>query len=110
MSDDDLNSAERARNKRLKSLDLAACGVGVAAMLGALALTWGHGAHSHHGARHDWVGLLWLVYLCSNVCRMIVIQKRTDLKASPSPIFTLGLTQQSAGPIAAVRSEHWKGE
>jgi hypothetical protein len=110
MSDDDFNSAENARNKRLKSLQLIANWVGLVAMLGALAAMWSHDASWSHSARHGWQGFCWLVYGCSTTCNLIVMQKRTDLKAAPSPIFTLGLSQQSAGPIVPARSEHWKGE
>jgi predicted MFS family arabinose efflux permease len=110
MSDDDLNFAERARNKRLKSLDLVACGVGLAAMLGLLAAEWIQGAGWSRSARHGWQGFFWLVYGCSMVCHLILMQKRTDLKEAPSPLSTLGLTQELAGPVKPIRSDHWSDE
>jgi MFS family permease len=107
MTDDELKASEHERNKRLKSLDLVACGVGLAAMLGALAAIWSQGAGWSRSARHGWQGFFWLAYGCSTVCHLIVLQKRTDLKAAPSPLSTLGLSQQMVGPVKPVRSDHW---
>jgi hypothetical protein len=109
MSDDELEAAEIERNQRLRSLERVAVGVSIVAMLGLLAM-WSFGGYSSHSAWHGWVGFLWLVYGCSVVGRIILMQKRTDLKALPSPFSTLGLSQRLAGPIAPVRSEHWKSE
>ena len=70
------------------------------------------GLESQHAAwsrstRHGWQDFFWLVYECTTSFHLFAMQKRTDLKATPSPIFTLGLTQELAGPIKPVRSDHW---
>ena len=42
--------------------------------------------------------------------RLILMQKRTDLKEPPSPLSALGLSQQMEGPVKPARSEHWSAE
>ncbi|MDR3734187.1 MAG: hypothetical protein P4L10_01480 [Acidobacteriaceae bacterium] len=107
MSEDDLNIAENTRNKRLKTLELVACWVGLVVMLGALVAMWNPGAYWSRSSRHVWQDFFWMVYGCSTVGRLIAMQKRTDLKAGPSPIFTLGLTQELAGSIKPLCSDYW---
>lgn len=109
MNVDDLNS-EKARNKRWKSLDLVACWVGLVAMLGALLVMWNPDAAWSRSTRHGWQDFFWLVYGCTTSFHLFAMQKRTDLKATPSPIFTLGLTQELAGPIKPIRSDHWNSD
>jgi hypothetical protein len=106
MSDDELKAAEIGRNKRLRSLELVAVGVSTVAMLGLLVI-WSFGGYSSHGAGHRWAPLLWLAYGFAMVWRGILMQRRTDLKATPSPLSTLGLSRRTAGPVKPVRSDHW---
>jgi hypothetical protein len=107
MGGDDVNSAENARNKRWKSLQLIANCVGLVAMLGALAVIYSHDTGWSRSARRGWQDFCWLVYGCSTVCNLIGMQKRTDLKAPPSPLSSLDLSRRMEGPAKPIRSDHW---
>jgi hypothetical protein len=107
VSDDDLKIAEHERNKRLKSLEWLLYGVGAVAWTVMGVAMWNPVEHWSRSGRHSLMVLSWLAYACFGACRLILMQKRTDLKAAPSPLSTLDLSQQTEGPVEPVRSDHW---
>jgi hypothetical protein len=105
MNDDDLDTAENERNKRLKSLTKVNALVMAVAALGTIAAR-----HGWLGFRRGWQDAFWLVYGCSIACNLILTQKRTDLKGAPSPLSALDLSRRMEGPVKPIRSDHWSGE
>jgi hypothetical protein len=109
MGDDDINSAENARRKRLKTWALISCGVSGVAGVGLTVVMWGHGAEWSRSARHGWQDFFELVLGCSMAWQLMLMQK-ADWKAAPSPLSTLELSQQMEGQVKPLHSEHWSGE
>jgi hypothetical protein len=105
MGVDDINSAENARRKRLKTWALISCGVSFVAMLG-LIVTWSYGAGWSRSARHGWQDFFELMLGCCIAWQLMLVQK-VDWKGAPSALSTLELSQQMEGQVKPLHSEHW---
>lgn len=107
-----LNPFKNERYKRWKSLEWIVWGVSFVAWTVMCVAMWNPEEYLSRNARHGWMVGSWLVYGCLMVYRLILMRKRSEMSPlpSPSPLSTLDLSQQSAGAITPVRSEHWNGE
>ncbi len=91
MNDDELNSDENARRKRLKIWALVSCGASFVAMLG-LTVTWSYGAGWSRSARHGWQDFFELMLGCCIAWQLMLAQK-VDWKGAPSPLTVLTLSE-----------------
>jgi hypothetical protein len=109
---DDLNSAENARNKRLRSLEWLLYGVGVVAWTVMGAAMWNPGEYWSRSGRHGLMVFSWLVYACFGACRLILMRRRSEGSqvSSPSAFSTLGLSEGVTRPTDPVCSDHQKSD